>query len=98
MDEIFEMIPHLEQLINFTLCLEETKVQDCYQVKDISLLLNNRTLENIYVIDCDEKAFDLDSCQNVLLGPYKGEKNYIELEKMAMSLKMAKEHAEALEL
>jgi hypothetical protein len=31
------------------------------------LLLGNRELENIYVVDCDEKAFDPDSVQNIVL-------------------------------
>ena len=61
MKAVYEAIPMLESNINFTLCQEETKIQNEFLIKDISLLLGNRELEDIYVVDCDEKAFDPDS-------------------------------------
>lgn len=50
-------------------------------------MLGNRDIADIYVVDCDDKAFDPDSVQNILLKPYNGEKSYIELEKLAIILK-----------
>lgn len=59
-DIIIRMVPQLTQVINFILTLEDMKDQDDYCVKDVSKLLGNRTLEQLYVIDPSEEAVDTD--------------------------------------
>ena len=51
--KILKLCPPLEQIFNLVLCLEDATIQDDFIVKDISLLLGNRNLEDIFVVDTD---------------------------------------------
>ena len=48
---IIDKIPQFNSVVNFILSLEDTTEQEEYVVKDVSIFLQNRTLESIYVID-----------------------------------------------
>lgn len=44
-------MPGLRSVVNYFLCLEDTQEKEEYVVKDISIFLKNRELQDIHVID-----------------------------------------------
>lgn len=57
---ILDEVPQLQQVTNFILSLEDTTPNEDFVVRDISLFLNNRTRDDIQVIDVDREAVDTD--------------------------------------
>jgi TFIIF-interacting CTD phosphatase-like protein len=51
LDAILTQVPELNICVNFFICQEECQLQEDYLVKDISILMGERKMENIYVID-----------------------------------------------
>ena len=87
LDEIIAQMPGLSQVVNFFLCLEDTQEKDEYFVKDISIFLKNRELQDIHVIDVCQEAVDSDCLSSMHPVEYDGSVLYKQLQIMNDSLK-----------
>ena len=72
LDAILAEMPGVLQYVNFFLSLEDTRTQEEFVVKDISIFLQNRELSDIYVIDVNQEAVDSDCLSSLHPAEYDG--------------------------
>ena len=88
-DLILKEIPGAACYFNHVLCAEEACWQDEYLLRDVSQLLGNRDLLEMYVIAPNPEHVDADSVQSMNPVKYDGSKDYVQLQFLFESLKMA---------
>jgi hypothetical protein len=79
LDEIVAQMPGLRSVVNYFLCLEDTQEKEEYVVKDISIFLKNRELQDIHVIDVRQEAVDSDCLSSMHPVEYDGSVLYKQL-------------------
>ena len=52
-DRLLSMTPQLDSVISTILCNEDTTIVEDFIIKDISILLLNRELQDIFIVDTD---------------------------------------------
>ena len=72
MERLLTSTPALEQVISKVLCLEDATPVDTFIVKDISLLLHNRELEDIFVVDTNPNQVQEEVVAHIAPDPYDG--------------------------
>jgi hypothetical protein len=90
LDEIVAQMPGLRSVVNYFLCLEDTQEKEEYVVKDISIFLKNRELQDIHVIDVRQEAVDSDCLSSMHPVEYDGSVLYKQLQFLIDSLKQAR--------
>ena len=83
-------MPGLRSVVNYFLCLEDTQEKEEYVVKDISIFLKNRELQDIHVIDLRQEAVDSDCLSSMHPVEYDGSVLYKQLQLLIDSLKQAR--------
>lgn len=79
LDLILDEMPQFRQVSNFILSLEDTCVEDDFVVRDISIFTQNRTLDNIFVIDTSEEGVDSECLASLRPEVYDGSILYKQL-------------------
>jgi hypothetical protein len=87
---IFAKTPKIEELFSQVLCGEEQTIQEDFKVKDISLLLHNRTLEDIFVVEPNADQVHAECVASINPEPYDGKILYAQLEALIVSLKRSR--------
>jgi len=86
-DLILKEVPGMSNYFNFILTSEEASWRDDYLIKDCSLLLGNRELLELYVIDSTPDEVDTDSVSSLNPPVYEGIERYQHLEALLETLK-----------
>ena len=72
MDKLLKAIPGLDSILDFVLCQEDATPVEDFIIKDISILLGNRELEDIFVIDPHADHGQEECVASVAPHPYVG--------------------------
>ena len=72
MIEILNKMPEIGALLNFVLTLEDASTMDEYYVKDISMLLHNRELGDVFVVEPEHHYVDSETVSCMHPEPYDG--------------------------
>ena len=86
-ESLLSITPALKQVISRVLCFEDTIFLENFIVKDISLLLHNREIENIFVVDTNPNQVHQESVAHIAPDPYDGYITYTQLASLVRSLR-----------
>jgi TFIIF-interacting CTD phosphatase-like protein len=75
-DGIINKIPELRQIFSYILCQEDMIFTESYLIKDMSILLHNRKIEDIIIVETDPTRVDSDILSTLNPLPYDGSLHY----------------------
>jgi hypothetical protein len=78
-DGILNKIPELKQIFSYVLCQEDMICTEQYLIKDMSVLLSNRRIEDIVIVETDSSRVDTDILSTLNPVPYDGSVHYGQL-------------------
>lgn len=78
-DAIVARIPQFKDVFSFILCQEDCIATEAYLIKDQSILLGNRSIEDIVVIDSNLDRVDTECVSTINPAPYDGSVFYTQL-------------------
>lgn len=84
-------IPHLKDIFAYILCQEEAISTEAFMIKDLSILLYNRNIEDIVVIESDQSRVDTECLSTINPSPYDGSVFYTQLTSLKSILKQLNE-------
>src|SRR3569833_3774579 len=67
---ILNKVEGLRQIFSYVLCQEDTIRTDMYMIKDMSVLLKNRRLEDIIIVDTESSRVDTECLSTITVTPY----------------------------
>jgi len=91
-DRLLKMTPGLDQVVSTVLCYEDTTQVEDFVVKDISILLLNRELQDIFVVDTNPDHVQDDIVASIHPDPFDGLIPYTQLTSLVKSLKQSRKH------
>jgi len=90
-DCFLSKVPELGNIFSYVLTKEDMIFTESYLIKDLSVLLFNRSIEDIIVVENEASRVDCDLVSTLTTQPYDGTLHYWQLSMLKQSLRQLNE-------